>query len=304
MDALLSPWAPSVVGLGLPVLAAIAYAVSVAIARGRGIPWPVWRVAIWMVTCALAAWTFAGPPQALRDVNPWMDGVSIGMSAAVLPLGVALGDPVKLIELLRGQRIRWARGRIARVVMFPGVASLVSAIVLTYAITSQWYQAALTEPLPWALLLLTAFVTGLTVNLPILSDDLMPEWATPAVKTLVAFADGLFDAIPGLVMMLLVNKYSGGALLAIAEVIGIPMIAATVVIWVRADAQEQREIDAELDARDAVTGRPAGHGSMEPEIETGRPQPATTRTTTEPSPAEGQGLWWLDDPRFADRFRD
>ncbi|KAA9107598.1 cytochrome c oxidase assembly protein [Microbacterium rhizomatis] len=270
VDALLSPWAPSVVGLGLPALAAVAYAVGVAVARGRGIPWAIWRVVIWMVTCALGVWTFAGPAQALRDVNPWMDGVSIGMAAAVLPLGVALGDPVKLIELLRGRRIGWARGRVARFVMFPGVASLVSAVVLTYAITSQWYQASLTEPLPWVLLLLTAFVTGLAVNLPLLSDDLMPEWATPAVKTLVAFADGLFDAVPGLVMMLLINKYSGGALLAIAEVIGIPMIAATVVMWVRADAREQREIDAELDAREA----------------------------------EGQGPWWLDDPRFADRFRD
>src|SRR6478609_945296 len=159
VDALFGPWAPGVVGLALPALAAIGYAVGVARARGRGIPWPVWRSLIWMATCALAVWTFAGPPQALRDVNPWMDGVSIGMSAAVLPLGVALGDPVKLIELLRGRRIGWARGRIARFFMFPGVASLLSAVVLTYAITSEWYQAALTQPLPWALLLLVAFVT-------------------------------------------------------------------------------------------------------------------------------------------------
>jgi len=300
VDALFSPWAPSLVGLGIPALAAIGYAVGVMVARRRGIHWPAWRVVIWMVTAVLAAWTFAGPPQALRDVNPWMDGVSIGMAAAVLPLGVALGDPVKLIELLRGRRIGWARGRIARFFMFPGVASLLSAIVLTYAITSEWYQAALTQPLPWALLLLAAFVTGLAVNLPLLSDDLMPEWATPAVKTLVAFADGLFDAIAGLVMMLLVNKYSGGALLAIAEVVGIPMIAATVVMWVRADAEEQKQIDAELDARDAEASRPAARNA---DAVDALSRPEDPRAAADPADGEGEGLWWLDDPRFADRFR-
>ncbi len=304
MNAVFGPWAPSLVGLGLPALAAIGYALGVAKARGRGIPWPVWRLALWMVTCVLAAWTFAGPPQALRGVNPWMDGVSIGMSAAVLPLGIALADPVKLIELLRGRRVGWARGRIARVIMFPGVASLLSAVVLTYAITSPWYQAALTEPLPWALLLLTAFVTGLSVNLPLLSDDLMPEWATPAVKTLVAFADGIFDAMPGIVMMLLINKYSGGALLAIAEVVGIPMIAATVVMWVREDAEEQRQIDAELDARDAAAARAASEPSGESEIRARGSEPAKTGGGSGPGASDGEGLWWLDDPRFADRFRD
>jgi putative copper resistance protein D len=294
VDALFTAWAPSVFGIGLPALGAAGYALGVMSARRRGIAWPGWRVLIWMVTAAIAVWTLAGPPAALRHVNPWMDGVSIGIAAAVLPLGVALGDPVKLIELLRGRRIGWMRGRIARFFMFPGVASLLSAIVLTFAITSAWYQAALTEPLPWALLLLAAFVTGLSVNLPLLSDDLMPEWATPAVKTLIAFADGLFDAIPGLVMMLLVNKYSGGALLAIAEVVGIPMIAATVVMWVRADAEEQRAVDAELDAREAAAAsRPAAPATR---AETQSDQPA--------EPAEASGLWWLDDPRFADRFRD
>jgi putative copper resistance protein D len=175
--------------------------------------------------------------------------------------------------------------------MFPGVSSLLSAIILTFAVTSEWYQAALTQPVPWALLLLVAFVGGLAVNLPLLSDDLMPEWATPAVKTLVAFADGLFDAIPGIVMMQFVNKYSGGALLAIAEAVGIPMIAATVVVWVRSDAEEARAIDAELDAR---------------ELEA-RKTPAVTTAVEDPSndaeAGEREGLWWLDDPRFSDRFR-
>jgi putative copper resistance protein D len=101
-------------------------------------------------------------------------------------------------------------------------------------------------------------------------------------------------------MMLLVNKYSGGALLAIAEVVGIPMIAATVVMWVRADAEEQKQIDAELDARDAEASRPAARNA---DAVDALSRPEDPRAAADPADGEGEGLWWLDDPRFADRFR-
>ncbi len=282
MGELFTAWAPNVLGIGLPIAVAALYVWGVTAARRRGIPWPAWRVVIWMLTCVIAVWTLTGAPTALRHSNPFADGVTIGIVSAVLPLGFALGDPFKLVESLRGTQVGWARGRVARFLMFPGLASLLSAVVLTVAVTSEWYQASLTDPLAWTLLLLTAFVAGLLVNLPLLSEDLMPAWATPPVKTLIAFADGIFDAVPGIVMLLLVDNYSGTALLAVAEAVGIPMIAATVVMWVRADAEEQKLVDAELDAREAAAP-PA-------------PAPATPD-----APAEG--LWWLDDPRFADRFK-
>ena len=79
------------------------------------------------------------------------------------------------------------------------------------------------------------------------------------------------DAIPGVVVLLTVNQQAGGALLAVAEGVGIPLIAATLAEWVRADAVEAREVDARLD-------------------EEGDGQPERT------------GLWWESDPRFADRF--
>lgn len=297
MGELFTAWAPSVLGIGLPVLVAALYASGVFAARRRGIPWPTWRLVIWFVTCGIAVWTLCGAPTALRHTNPFMDGVAIGTFAAVLPLGFALGDPFRLVESLRGRRIGWARGRIARFLMFPGLASMLAAIVLTVAVTSEWYQVALTNQAAWALLLLTALATGLLVNLPLLSEDLMPAWATPAVKTLIAFADGIFDAIPGIVMLNLVDLYSGTALLAVAEAIGIPMIAATVVMWVRSDAEEQKLVDAELDAREAAAAAPAPEPAD-------APSPTSEAPAADPAPAEGEGLWWLDDPRFADRFRE
>lgn len=269
---LVTAWAPNLPGLGLPALCAAGYVGAFMAARRRGLDAPTWRLVLWLVTCALAVWTFAGAPWALRTRTGSMDGIALGMVSAVLPLGIAFGDPVGLAERLRGRPVRMLRGRVARALMFPGVSSLISAVFLTVALTSAWWRpVGRTAPGPWSGLLACTFVVGLLVTLPLLADDLLPSWASPGIKTLVAFLDGLFDAIPGVVVMLTVNQQAGGALLAVAEGVGIPLIAATLAEWVRADAVEAREVDARLD-------------------EEGDGQPERT------------GLWWESDPRFADRF--
>jgi putative copper resistance protein D len=274
---LLTAWVPTWLGLGVPALLAAAYLVGVVALRTRGAAWPTWRLVLWMVTVVLAAWTFAGAPYAMRAHEAMMDGVAIGFAAAVLPLGLALGDPVELIERLRGRRIGWIRGRIARFVMLPGVSSLVAMVFLTATITSHWwYTPGATPGLPWSLLLTGAVLTGLLVNLPLLADDLLPPWATAPIRVLIAFVDGIFDAVPGIVMMLTISWWTGGALLAVAEAIGIPMIAATLVRWVRADKVETELVDAKLDAAQAAAAD---------------------------NPESGDdGLWWKHDPRFADRY--
>jgi putative copper resistance protein D len=276
-DELVTAWAPSLYGVGLPALFAAAYGWGFVSARRRGLDAPAWRLALWLVTCAVAVWTFAGAPWALRTQSQWMDGIALGIASAVLPLGIAFGDPVGLAERLRGRPLRMLRGHIARAIMFPGVSSLISAVFLTIALTSGWWRpGGGTAPGPWAGLLGCAFVVGLLVNVPLLAEDLLPSWASPGVKTLVAFLDGLFDAVPGIVVMLAVNQQAGGALLAIAEAVGIPLMAGTLAQWVRADAVEAREVDARLDEEDVAN------------VLDGEPQ--------------SSGLWWESDPRFADRF--
>jgi len=274
---LLTAWSPNVPGIAVPAVAALLYLLAVLRLRRRGGPWGSWRLVLWLLSCLLAGWTFAGPPWALRAESEWMDGIALGVASALLPLGVALGDPAGLAERLRGRPVPLLRNALARAVMFPGVSSAISAIFLTAALTSAWWQPGRTAPLPWALLLLCAFLAGLLVNLPLLADDLLPAWASPGVRTLIAFLDGLFDAIPGIVVMLTVSEAAGGGLLAVAEAVGIPLIAATLVQWVRADAAETREVDARLDEQEL-------HAVLEGQ---------------EP----GAGLWWESDPRFQGRYR-
>ena len=68
------------------------------------------------------------------------------------------------------------------------------------------------------------------------------------------------------------QKLGGGAMIAVAELIGLPLLAAIVMAWVRADEADAREVDDALDAR-AV-------GSSDPEL-------------TAP--------WWEADPWYNDR---
>jgi len=279
-------WLPAALplGAGLPVLAAALYLVgAIAVRRGPD-GWPAWRIVCWLVTCLLAAWTFAGAPEALRGGAPVWDGVILGSASAVLPLGIALGDPIRLIERRRGRSVRWLRGRLARLAMFPGFASLLSAVYLVLVVTARWYSPGRTGGVAWGLALAGALLVGVLVNVPLLSDDLLPAWATPPIRTLIAFLDGTLDAVPGIVMMLTVDLWAGGALLGVAEAIGVPMIAVTIAQWLRSDALETLRIDTELDAQERA--RAAREPTTDPDA------PATT----------DNGLWWKSDPRFTDRF--
>jgi putative copper resistance protein D len=241
-------WHLDAIGVLLPLALAVAYAALLAV---RGGPWPAWRTVSWYAGVVVLAWCLLGAPAARRADTAWWGAVGIALIAAVVPLGLALGDPIALWE--NGRRpVSWVRGRMARAVMFPLVASLVSAVVLTIAFTGHWYTAARTGDGPWTLLVLGALAVGLLVNMPLLSEDLLPAWCSPGVRTLLAFLDGLIDAIPGIIVMTTVERYTGGALLAVAESVGVPMIFAVLLQWVRFDERQARTVDAQLDAAEAA----------------------------------------------------
>ena len=65
------------------------------------------------------------------------------------------------------------------------------------------------------------------------------------------------------------QKWAGGALIAVAEVIGLPMLLTAFVAWMRQDRVDAERIDAELDAAsEDVAGAKAD-----------------------------DGLWWITQPR-------
>jgi putative copper resistance protein D len=88
------------------------------------------------------------------------------------------------------------------------------------------------------------------------------------------------------------QRLGGGAMLAVAEAVGLPVIGAVFVEWMRSDEREAREVDARLDAESArTTAPPASPTGGEESPELAAPGLAAP------------GLWWEQDPRLASRFR-
>ena len=159
--------------------------------------------------------------------------------------------------------------------MYPFVSSILAMVSVIVVFFTPYGQAALDSTPMRIVLTVHLLVVGVTVVLPLLAGDLLPAWAGPGVRVLLACVDGLFDAIPGILVMThhdllmphfpgfaasastyrgdmsasLDQKFAGGALLAVAESVGLPLLAAVFIEWMRADRASALRADAELDAQ-------------------------------------------------------
>jgi putative copper resistance protein D len=180
------------------------------------------------------------------------------------------------------------------------------------------------------MLYLQLVATGLLFALPILGVDLLPAWCTPPVRAVIAFGDGLIDAIVGIVVMtspvLVAGSYyqslhrpwgpspqwdqtiGGGLILTLTEAFGLPFLAAVLVEWMRYDAAEARRIDAQLDAElDAGLAAGLAAPAPAPLREADAAEPTAPTAPTAPADSFGPQFtrpWWETDPRFAGRTRD
>ena len=203
---------------------------------------------------------------------------------------MALGDPVGLgLRVLPAPRAAAVRrllaGRVVRVTMFPLVGSVLATALHLAMFVTPWLARSLDHAWLREATYAALVGSGLVFVLPLLADDLAPAWCTPGVRVIVGFGDGLLDAVPGVVVMaspallgapvaaylraadpLWEQHVGGGVMFGLAELVGLPLLAATVAAWVRADRAEAVAVDARLD-REPVSDRP----------------------------------WWEDDPRFRHR---
>lgn len=233
------------------------------------------RLALVLLACGLLLYITCGPVGVYAHTYLWMFALRMGLLDAVVPLGLALGKPLDLIGAALGSDLRHrpAGSRVLRFLTFPAVSSILGTSSLLAVFWTGYGQAAATNGFIDALLVVHLLVVGTLVMLPLLTDDLLPSWAGPGMRTLLACLDGLLDALPGILVMTagsllmprfpgfsvagrgsfdaaLDQKYAGGALLAVAESIGIPMLIAVFVEWMRQDARNAVETDRRLDALD------------------------------------------------------
>ena len=270
-------WVADPLGLVLAVALTGAYAAGVVAARRGSVAWPWWRTAVYAVLgIGTLVPATCGALAAYRGTLFWVGAAQATVLSAVTPLGLALGDPVGLAHAARpglGQRAGVGTRRVARVAMFPLLSSVVAAGALIVLFFTPWFGRSLSVPWVRELAHAVLLVTGTLVVLPLLSRELLPAWCTHPVRSFLAFVDGLIDAVPGILVMttprLLTvgvgaatlsrrtwgpapmwdQRLGGGVMLAIAEMVGLPLLGAVLVGWMRADDAEARLVDAELDDR-------------------------------------------------------
>jgi len=322
---LLTSWTFDPLGATLAVALTWWYAVGLVRAHRRGASSPWLRTAMFVVLgVGTLIYATCGALAVYRSSLFWVAATQAAVLSAVTAMGLALGDPVALAGKALGDKgVRRLRGvlagRLPRILMFPLVSSLLAVGSLIVVFFTGYFTASVSQLLVREVLYAQLLVTGLLVVLPLLCDDLLPPWCTHPVRALLGFVDGLLDAIPGVLVMtapallapgvagfasrswgpspVLDQRLGGGAMIAVAEVVGLPLLAAIFVGWVRADDAAALQTDAYLDAM--AMNETALSSLVVDQSGVGSAAPGSAAVAS-PGPVLDRP-WWETDPRFSDR---
>lgn len=285
---LLSSGHLDVSALLLAVLLGALYGTGVMRLRRRGERWPGTRVAAFvllglgtLVVATMSALSVYG------RVLFWPAAVQNILLDLIAPLGLALGDPLRLIlralpESAAARVRRVITGRPVRLLTFPLVSTaLVLATELTVYFTP-YFETALRDGWLHELMYLHLLLAGSLFVVPVLTrEEALPRWCTHPVRAALVFLDGVIDAVPGIVVMthgtLIAGAWylghapswapdvdhdqqlGGGAMIGIAELVALPFLLAVLVRWARAERAETAVLDRRLDA-EMVPAAPAATG--------------------------------------------
>lgn len=283
---LLSTWHLDVPALLLVIALGALYGWGVARLRKRGTPWPPARVVAFALLGLGALVVATMSALAVYDhVLFWPAAVQNILLDLVAPLGLALGDPLRLaVEALpEGAAVRVRRamsGRLVRVLTFPLVSTaLVLATELTVYFTP-YFATALRVGWLHELMYLHLLAAGCLFVVPMLTHEAaLPTWCTHPVRAALVFLDGIVDAVPGVVVMthstLIAGAWylhhaptwspdvehdqqiGGGAMLGIAELVALPFLLALLFQWARAERVQTAALDRRLDAELAPVAAPS-----------------------------------------------
>ncbi|WP_078900955.1 cytochrome c oxidase assembly protein [Actinacidiphila yeochonensis] len=259
--------------------------------------WPVWRTAVFYLF-GLGALVFATMSglAVYNRVLFWPAAVQNILLDLYVPLGLALGDPLGLASP-DGRLRRAFASAPARALTYPLVSSvLVLASELTIYFTP-YFTTSLGNGLVRQLMHLQLVLTGCLFVLPMLSrQELLPRWCSHPVRAVLVLFDGLFDSVPGIVVMtsgtLVAGHWytshprtwgpsvqhdqmlGGGLMVTLAELVGLPFLLLVFAEWWHAERERTAVMDAALDreaARQAASSPP--HRPPGPPAPRGLPRP-------------------------------
>ncbi|MDX3759084.1 MULTISPECIES: cytochrome c oxidase assembly protein [Streptomyces] len=291
---LLTSWQLDVPALLVVVILGALYGWGVLRLRRRGERWPLPRVGAFAVLGLGTLVVATMSALAVYDhVLFWPAAVQNVLLDLIAPLGLALGDPLRLAlrslpERAAGRVQRALTGRLVRLLTFPLVSTaLVLATELTVYFTP-YFATALRDDWLHEVMYLHLLLAGSLFVLPMLTREAaLPRWCTHPVRAALVFLDGIIDAVPGIVVMthgtliagawylrhapswapdvLHDQQLGGGAMISIAELVALPFLLAILVQWARTERAETVVLDRRLEA-ELVPARPTPGAAQTSEL--------------------------------------
>jgi cytochrome c oxidase assembly factor CtaG len=309
----LDPWA-----LGFVLVLGGLYLAGVRRARRSGTPWPVGRIVgfcgFGLGFCVIATMGWVG---VYSGVLFYVRAVQTVLMLLLIPLFLTLGRPLTLaiVSLRFGPRIEAGiRSRTARIATFPAITTMVIMIVPFLVYFTPLYAAGFHNVAARELTHLVLLVPGFVFFWTLLRLDPVPKAYPYLVAMWVTGAEVVADAAIGLAVIadqnLIAGSYyhaagypfgptlasaqvlGGGVLWILGDAVGLPFLAAQLIAMMREDEAEAKEIDAELDAREAGRALPQPAGAA-----------ASGAAAQDPEGRRADRPWWESDDRFTGRFQ-
>ncbi|MGH3266464.1 MAG: cytochrome c oxidase assembly protein, partial [Trebonia sp.] len=272
-------WRVDVPMLVLIAVLAAWYLISVRKVRADGGHWAGGRVFAFVVV-GLGFWVIATMawPGAYQATLFYARATQTVLLIILVPLFLAMGKPLTLLSAASpslGAPVEKAvRSRVARVVMFPAVTTVLVVAVPMIMYFTSWYTAFFASGAVRELSYLTLVALGYLFFWPLLRLDPVPRDYPHGIMLWIATGEVIGDAIFGLAIVadqtviaaghfhavgypfgpsLAASQVIGGGVIwIVGDLVGLPFIAVQLIQMMRADRQEAALIDAELDARDAA----------------------------------------------------
>lgn len=279
-----------------------------------GVRWPWWRTVFFLVlglggivVCTMSSLAV------YQHSKPWAFVIQISLLMTVVPVALAVGDPIGLLKVscvpeAQARVDRVLSGRVARVFTFPLVAAILGVVVQMVFYFGPVLKPALEHGWAMNVVYLVALSVGCLLAWPLLGDDLLPAWCTPPLRMLFAALDGLLDAIPGIALVsagtLIAHGYflqgrpfseahadqqtAGTLAVAVAEVVAVPLLVVLFFQWARSELRAN-SADRRSSVADSA-GRIAGE--------------AEPIDASEGEESAVERPWWETDPGFGRRTEE
>jgi cytochrome c oxidase assembly factor CtaG len=324
-------WRVDVPSLVLILVVLAWYVASVRKVRRAGGQWGAGRTFAFIVL-GLGFWTIATMawPGVYESALFYARATQTVLLVLVAPLFLAMGKPLTLLIAACprvGRPVEKAvRSRVAKVVTFPAITTLLLIAVPMSMYFTTWYTHVFYSSTVREFTYLVLMAPGLAFFWTLLRVDPVPKEYPYGVAMWITAAEVVGDAFFGIAVIadqtmigaahyhavgypfgpsLATGQVLGGGIIWIlGDAVGLPFLGVQLIQMMRADKQEAAEVDAELDARDAAreAARAARAGQAADPV-------VASSSSASSAPAAGGAAaddddrpWWESDPRITDRF--